>query len=299
MRPLYLEMTAFGSYGEKTVLPFEELRHDLYLVTGDTGAGKTTIFDAIMFALFGRASGTERKGDMLHCDLVPKSTDTVVMFGTATNEAMLNAGSCPNPKNRPGSPDNLTPNEWHRGATKWWYYFLRLKAEGNRIAEIEEMMIPEKLVHFETRASDYVRRAERMDKYVPESERLSREEMIAVADTYWEGLQKTVPPEGVLAHPDSDRLEMGVECINARRNYHTMQSNFRSPTFLWQIRNRRWVIADEERGVLVCIANFTQIDEKTPPGFVAAEIFKIECGLIRDILAFFKPMTLKAGWGEE
>ena len=57
MRPLYLEMTAFGSYAQKTALPFEDLRHDLYLVTGDTGAGKTTIFDAIMFALFGRASG--------------------------------------------------------------------------------------------------------------------------------------------------------------------------------------------------------------------------------------------------
>ena len=78
MRPLYLEMTAFGSYAQKTALPFEDLRHDLYLVTGDTGAGKTTIFDAIMFALFGRASGTDRKGDMLHCDHVPKSTDTVV-----------------------------------------------------------------------------------------------------------------------------------------------------------------------------------------------------------------------------
>ena len=78
MRPLHLEITAFGSYAGKTELPFEDLRHDLYLVTGDTGAGKTTIFDAIMFALFGRASGTDRKGDMLHCDHVPKSTDTVV-----------------------------------------------------------------------------------------------------------------------------------------------------------------------------------------------------------------------------
>ena len=78
MRPLHLEMTAFGSYAEKTKLPFEQLRHGLYLITGDTGAGKTTIFDAIMFALFGVASGADRKTDMLHCDYVPKSTDTVV-----------------------------------------------------------------------------------------------------------------------------------------------------------------------------------------------------------------------------
>lgn len=78
MRPLYLEMTAFGSYAELTKLPFEEMKSGLYLVTGATGAGKTTIFDAIMFALFGVASGADRRGDMLHCDHVPKSIDTVV-----------------------------------------------------------------------------------------------------------------------------------------------------------------------------------------------------------------------------
>ena len=85
MRPLNLEMTAFGSYAGTTVLPFEELKHGLYLVTGDTGAGKTTIFDAIMFALFGVASGTDRKADMLHCDYVPKSTDTVVKLRFSQN----------------------------------------------------------------------------------------------------------------------------------------------------------------------------------------------------------------------
>ena len=78
MRPLYLEMTAFGSYAGPTVLPFDKLTHGLYLVTGDTGAGKTTIFDAIMFALYGVASGRDRSPEMLHCDRVPKSLDTVV-----------------------------------------------------------------------------------------------------------------------------------------------------------------------------------------------------------------------------
>ena len=78
MRPLHLAMTAFGSYAGRTELPFEALRHGLYLVTGDTGAGKTTIFDAIVFALYGVASGSERSVDMLHCDHVPKSVDTAV-----------------------------------------------------------------------------------------------------------------------------------------------------------------------------------------------------------------------------
>ena len=78
MRPVTLEMTAFGSYAETTAIPFSELRRGLYLVTGDTGAGKTTIFDAIMFALYGEASGRDRERSMLHCDRVPRSVDTVV-----------------------------------------------------------------------------------------------------------------------------------------------------------------------------------------------------------------------------
>ena len=78
MRPLHLTMTAFGSYAARTEVPFDALSTGLFLVTGDTGAGKTTIFDAIMFALYGVASGSDRKGDMLHCDHVEKSVDTEV-----------------------------------------------------------------------------------------------------------------------------------------------------------------------------------------------------------------------------
>lgn len=81
MKPLLLEMTAFGSYASKTVIPFDKLDHGLYLITGDTGAGKTTIFDGIMFALYGVASGNDRsKGSaaIMHCDHVPKSVDTEV-----------------------------------------------------------------------------------------------------------------------------------------------------------------------------------------------------------------------------
>ena len=80
MRPLELEMTAFGSYVGPTKLPFSQLKEGLYLVTGDTGAGKTTIFDAIMFALYGVASGQDRSTDMMHCDHAPKSQDTKVVL---------------------------------------------------------------------------------------------------------------------------------------------------------------------------------------------------------------------------
>lgn len=80
MRPILLKMTAFGSYAKLTTVDFDRFSHGLYLVTGDTGAGKTTIFDAVMFALYGVASGPDRTPEMMHCDFVDKSTDTEVVL---------------------------------------------------------------------------------------------------------------------------------------------------------------------------------------------------------------------------
>ena len=61
MRPLRLKMQAFGSYGKETLIDFEKIEQNLFLITGDTGAGKTTIFDAIVFALYGEASSSSNK----------------------------------------------------------------------------------------------------------------------------------------------------------------------------------------------------------------------------------------------
>ena len=56
-------MQAFGSYGEKTVIDFQKATQNVFLITGDTGAGKSTIFDAMAFALFGEASSSANKKD--------------------------------------------------------------------------------------------------------------------------------------------------------------------------------------------------------------------------------------------
>lgn len=78
MKPVIVEMNAFGSYAEKTSVDFTGFKSGTFLITGDTGAGKTTIFDAIVFALYGTSSGDERTMEMMHCDYVSKDIDTYV-----------------------------------------------------------------------------------------------------------------------------------------------------------------------------------------------------------------------------
>lgn len=77
MRPLKLVMSAFGPYAGKTEIDFEKLgTQGLYLITGDTGAGKTTIFDAIIFALYGEASGSFRDASMFRSKYALPETPT-------------------------------------------------------------------------------------------------------------------------------------------------------------------------------------------------------------------------------
>ena len=71
MRPVRLTMSAFGSYAGVQEIDFTKIHSGLFLITGDTGAGKTTIFDAIMYALYDRTSGGRRDGNMMNmCFLI-------------------------------------------------------------------------------------------------------------------------------------------------------------------------------------------------------------------------------------
>ncbi len=79
MRPIKLTVSAFGPYAGKTILKMDKLgENGLYLITGDTGAGKTTIFDAITYALYGEASGDNREPSMFRSKYAEATTPTEV-----------------------------------------------------------------------------------------------------------------------------------------------------------------------------------------------------------------------------
>lgn len=81
MRPIQLTLQYFGSYAEKQTIDFDKLgTQGLYLITGDTGSGKTTIFDAILYALYGSMSGEYRSKDthVLRCSMALPTDQTEV-----------------------------------------------------------------------------------------------------------------------------------------------------------------------------------------------------------------------------
>lgn len=81
MKPINLEVSAFGPYKDKVLIDFSKIGNNgIFLITGDTGAGKTTIFDAIVFALFGEVSGSNRQVSSIRSDFADKNIETYVIL---------------------------------------------------------------------------------------------------------------------------------------------------------------------------------------------------------------------------
>ena len=110
MRPLKLTLSAFGPYARQLELDFEQLgERGLYLITGDTGAGKTTLFDAISYALFGEASGDSREPAMLRSKYAEPQMPTFVRlcFRYAGKEYTIRR-----------NPEYMRPKDRGEGMTK-------------------------------------------------------------------------------------------------------------------------------------------------------------------------------------
>lgn len=115
MKPIKLELAAFGPYAEHTVIDFTPFQGSIFLLTGDTGAGKTSVFDAISFALYGKGSGgTERRsGRSFRSDYASPDMHTFVKFTFSIGEEVYTVERSPEytrPKKRGNGTTQSPPS---------------------------------------------------------------------------------------------------------------------------------------------------------------------------------------------
>ena len=118
MKPLRLEMSAFGPFAGTEVIDFRALDgQPLLLIHGETGAGKTTLIDAMCFALYGQTSGEERSGSDMRCQVAPADLLTHVAFEFALGDALWRVRREPT-QERPKARGEGTTTHGHT-ATLW------------------------------------------------------------------------------------------------------------------------------------------------------------------------------------
>lgn len=131
MRPLKITMSAFGPYAGKVTLDMQKLgKSGIYLITGDTGAGKTTIFDAISYALYGEASGNYRENATLRSKYASADTPTFVELEFEYNNEIYKI-------NR--NPEYPRPNKRGEGFTKQSANAELVMPDGSVITKIKEV----------------------------------------------------------------------------------------------------------------------------------------------------------------
>src|SRR5262245_35740338 len=170
----------------------------------------------------------------------------------------------------------------------WWFYVARLKVEIGRITEIEEISYEPAQGGFGAAPSSLSLPDRIFDAWIPPSERASRDELNAIANKYFDAVSHRIDYHDVPWHPECQRVELGVFTVNSERSPGSCGGEFQTPSVKWNVENRRFYIADVERGLVLAAGNFM-----TPPeypnnnGSVVFELFKVQDGMIRQIHAFF------------
>ena len=207
-------------------------------------------------------------------------TESAVFYGVVTNSHQRPAGA---------STAGQRPIPAGAGDS-WWYYVLRIKVANGEITELEQLDLEPK-GGFGSDNMRNLHQADRIwDTVVPESERSTREELFAVADKYWDSVSKKVDTRQVPWGPGCQRLESGTVTSDSATFPWSCGNGMKQPSVYWIVVNRRYYIADVERGVVLGFAVFmTPKEYPQNPFGLAIEFFKVQNGLIQAIDAFSAP----------
>ena len=215
---------------------------------------------------------------------VDEQTGNVVFFGIVTNEVLSMPGV---------SADAVMA---------WWFYILRLKIEDGRITEIEEIAAPSRQRGFLVDIQEVPLPEMLFEVPIDPEDRMTREELVDVANCYWDGIENKIPYERLPVHPDARRCELGLFTTDNPQTPDSLKTNIALPGFTWDIRQRRFPVVDPKRGLVISAVSFRQKSPQLPTGMGSAvmEIFRIEDGLMKFLYAFFlRGAPEKSPWVEE
>ena len=179
---------------------------------------------------------------------------------------------------------------------------IRLKVIDGQIAEIEELAWSDRYKYFYCLPEDIPLPDPFYDNAVPEEERMTREELIEVAESYWQGAFGDLKPRGMMIHPDATRFENGYLVTN---HSHSMRGDFK-----WNIvlqngekgsqicipeEYKSYPVVDPARGIVVCFVNMTFKYSDTLILRIA-EAFLVREGSIKRIVAMYPRLHNDGGW---
>jgi len=209
---------------------------------------------------------------------VDTETDNAVFFGVVTNSTTEHVGD----------------------AANWWFYVVRIKSENGAITEIEEIIREQIFAHYEKMPWE-LKRNNTFSIILPEDEQVSRSELINTVEAYWNAVERSIDGFSLPVHPDAVRYECGTVTTDAKNFPNSVRGDFiktQNKGWRWDVVNRRYPVVDVQRGVVVSFADLKMTDLTNPKFLpcIVAEAFKIECGLIKELNAFFYSGENSSDW---